>query len=162
MVARLPIPMDSLVYGSLMERIRISKRYGPPWFETVVHVKTDEHATSEKTKLLWSLALPKRNKVPKWNDKKSRLAYKRLYERFWKAAAIQHLGGKCIGCGIGDERLLCLNHKDGGGTSERGKVRPRKGYILYRDVAQGLRDDDVDLRCFNCNWLYEYERGRIR
>ena len=68
---------------------------------------------------------------------------------------INLLGGKCIICGTTDLRLLNLNHKNGGGTTDRGHR-----INVYRELRKGIRDkDDYDVRCFNCNILYDYERG---
>lgn len=36
------------------------------------------------------------------------------------------------------------------------------GSTLYTAIVKGRRSiADLDLRCANCNWIYEYERGRI-
>ncbi len=71
---------------------------------------------------------------------------------------LELLGGECIKCGITDIRLLQINHKNGGGFAERRKF----GYWkVIRDILKGGRDtSDIDLRCANCNILYEYECGR--
>ena len=65
------------------------------------------------------------------------------------------LGGKCVVCGVTDLRILTINHKNGGGTKDR-KARIK----VYRELRNGSRDKkDYDVRCFNCNILYDYERG---
>ncbi|MBA7562050.1 hypothetical protein ES708_03699 [subsurface metagenome] len=65
------------------------------------------------------------------------------------------LGGKCVICGLTDLRLLNLNHKNGGGTKDRGKR-----IKVYREILSGVRGkNEYDVRCFNCNILYDYERG---
>jgi len=80
--------------------------------------------------------------------------------RQWRARAALHdevismLGGKCVKCGTTDSRLLTINHKNGGGRRDGPSVQ------LYRAIARGKRKtDDLEVMCFNCNRLYEYERG---
>ena len=51
---------------------------------------------------------------------------------------VLELGGKCVNCGETDIRVLQINHING------------------RD------NPEVDVRCANCNILYEYERGNLR
>jgi hypothetical protein len=66
----------------------------------------------------------------------------------------------CVGCGLKDIRILVINHKDGNGNIER-----REGMVgksLYKAIVMGTRRiTDLDVRCHNCNVLYEYERGRL-
>jgi len=70
------------------------------------------------------------------------------------------MGGRCVGCKISDPRVLQLNHKNGGGTKER-KGEGWGGAQLVRAILHGSRAvDDLELRCANCNVLYEYEVGR--
>jgi predicted nucleic-acid-binding Zn-ribbon protein len=83
-----------------------------------------------------------------------------LKQHKYRIKAIELLGGKCVKCGNQDIRVLQINHKNGGGTKEFHKVNssPRKVY-------QGIIKDapirkNYDVRCANCNILYEYEVGR--
>lgn len=70
------------------------------------------------------------------------------------------LGGKCCRCGEDDPRVLQINHLKGGGTQER-KRAGLSGFSIIRDILMGRRGlDDLDLRCANCNIIYEYEVGR--
>lgn len=70
--------------------------------------------------------------------------------------AIDKLGGKCSQCGVLDKRLLQINHMNGGGIKE---LRPYP-HGFYRRIVNGKRKtEDLDIRCANCNILYEYERG---
>jgi len=81
------------------------------------------------------------------------------------------LGGKCVNCGETDVRVLTINHKNGRPLGYRqilmkeGINNSRKnaisGYWLYDKILKG--DDslsDIEIRCCNCNALYEYERGK--
>jgi hypothetical protein len=73
-----------------------------------------------------------------------------------KLAVIAMLGGKCVSCQETNPRVLQVNHKNGGGLKElRGQLN------FYTNILAGRRKiDDLDLRCANCNILYEYECGR--
>jgi len=77
---------------------------------------------------------------------------------------IEMLGGKCIKCGMADVRVLQINHLHGNRReAESGKKEfVRTGTMtFYWDVLKGRRKtDDLDLRCANCNILYEFETGR--
>ena len=72
--------------------------------------------------------------------------------------AILKLGGKCMNCGETNLRVLQLNHINGGGTPER---KRRNSYQISMDVLKEKRTD-IDVRCANCNIIYEYERGRYK
>ena len=62
------------------------------------------------------------------------------------------LGGACVVCGNIDIRVLQINHKN---------EKDRRGYSLVMAILAGRRGkDDLDLRCANCNLIYEYEKGR--
>ncbi len=78
-------------------------------------------------------------------------------ERHQKVAAL--LGGVCVKCGISDWRVLQVNHINGGGQKEQRRGRSEGRPHMYQDILTGRRStDDLDLRCANCNVLYEYER----
>ncbi len=80
----------------------------------------------------------------------------------WKAKllVLSMLGRKCVKCGITDPRVLGLNHKNPGGLKDRRRFRDQQ-HGLYRAILKGERDSaDLEIRCLNCNALYEYERGR--
>jgi uncharacterized C2H2 Zn-finger protein len=80
---------------------------------------------------------------------------KKDYYRKIRNAIFAYLGGKCVNCGITDSRLLCINHLKGGGTKEY-----KQGCKVYWEILAGKREGEFDLRCHNCNILYEYEVGR--
>ena len=62
----------------------------------------------------------------------------------------------CVGCGCLDVFVLTINHKNGGGRKDAGS-NPR---ALRLAILSGKRPvEDLDVRCHNCNILYEYERG---
>lgn len=79
---------------------------------------------------------------------------RRNYDKV-RTQVIQILGGVCKGCGISDIRLLQINHRNGGGTKDFG----HDPVNAYRDIVKGRRDrSEFDVRCANCNILYDYER----
>ena len=93
-----------------------------------------------------------RKEHPDYNKKKKREYYVKTRKK-----VIEILGGKCARCGIDDWRVLQINHLNGGGTKEFRNGHPEK---IYRAIINGDRaTDDLELRCANCNILYEYERG---
>lgn len=99
---------------------------------------------------------------PEYGQRKYRENISQFKERarisLWnvKSRAFLILGGKCACCGNDDIRVLQVNHKNGGGTQEK-----RHGAEMYKAIIDGIRlTDDLDLRCANCNLIYEYERGK--
>lgn len=92
------------------------------------------------------------------DQKDARHKYQVDYDHKAKKDVIALLGGKCSKCGMTDMHLLNINHKNGNGRKERGKHGTS---ILHQDILKGRREiDDLNLLCFNCNILYEYEVGR--
>lgn len=92
-------------------------------------------------------------------------AFRSYYERLRKKV-FDVLGRKCsnadckwqnddgsIGCT--DERLLQIDHRNGGGTKE---ARGKGGRCaMLRRVLE--HPDEYQVLCANCNWLKRLERG---
>ena len=58
---------------------------------------------------------------------------------------------RCSNCGCDDERVIEINHMNGGGKSELGEG-PQQ---FCREIVFGKRTiDDLDLRCKLCNELH--------
>lgn len=94
------------------------------------------------------------------NSEKGKIRKRRFFQNL-KVKILEKLGGaKCVKCGITDIRILTINHKNGGGTKERGITNSMKFWYAIRDGKRVT--EDLDVRCFNCNFLYEYERGRLK
>ncbi len=74
-----------------------------------------------------------------------------------KLAVVDYLGGQCVNCGNDDHKVLQINHIKGGGRKEY-KI---KNYSkVCKEILETKREGEFDLRCANCNVLYEYEVGR--
>lgn len=92
------------------------------------------------------------------NKEKRRLGGKKE-KNFIKFMTLQKISKKqipeCIKCGEKDIRILTVNHING---INGNKHLERTG--IYRKILNGKRTiDDLEVKCFNCNILYEYERG---
>lgn len=72
-------------------------------------------------------------------------------QTYLRFKALWKLGGKCVICGCSDYRVLQLNHI---GT----KDAPPTYKELLTIIKHGSKNHDV--RCANCNLIYEFERGR--
>lgn len=64
---------------------------------------------------------------------------------------------RCCVCGETNIYVLCINHKNGGGRKEFLKSSYRS--FLSSIISRNRSVSDLDIRCQNCNILYEYERG---
>lgn len=103
-------------------------------------------------------------------NKKVRLKFKererlRAWRKNWnyKIEALKIISNgkvECVKCGIKDIRILTINHKNNKGDNEK-----RRGINITQNIniVKGRRGvKDLEVRCFNCNILYEYERGRLK
>lgn len=104
--------------------------------------------------------------------KDNKKEYDRQYHNKWrstdlykkKVRTLQAISGLkipiCCKCGINDIRLLVINHVNGDGGKESLRINP---HLFRESILNGTREsDDLDIRCHNCNYLYEYERGRLK
>ncbi len=91
--------------------------------------------------------------------KKDRKSYR---GQFLKQKAFEKLGGAyCVKCKITDVRILTINHKSGKRKTKGSEKVDEGGKRLYRNILNGDEDlNNIEVRCYNCNILYEYERGR--
>lgn len=78
--------------------------------------------------------------------------------RQYRQIALRVIGGgvvACAECGCDDERLLEINHKDGGGGKE---MRAKTSHKFYRDIARLIRPcGDLNLLCRVCNAAHYLE-----
>ena len=95
-------------------------------------------------------------KDPVKRERKNQLDRNRTKEA--KRIIYQVLGGAaCKHCGITDERVLQLDHINGGGFKDR-KTNRSVVKILreYRDNLDALKDK-YQILCANCNWIKRHE-----
>ena len=80
------------------------------------------------------------------------------YRHMTRKRAIDMLGGKCVQCGEIDTRILQFNHLKGDGADDRRRYKPMQ---FVHAILNGKRTtEDLDIRCANCQLLYEFETGR--
>lgn len=118
----------------------------------------------------WRLKNPEKAQAAK-ERKNRRRRQNRQHERVLetiralriKTNLFQTLGGRCIKCGISDIRVLTINHINPV-IPARARIKTvGTGYRLYSNLLRGKGSlSELELRCFNCNTIYEYERGRLR
>ena len=72
-----------------------------------------------------------------------------------RAEILRLLGGKCRRCGFDDERVLQIDHVNGGGSAE---VRPGNRYQVILSRLNMGSTDYYQLLCANCNWIKKAER----
>ncbi len=82
----------------------------------------------------------------------------------YRLLIISRLGGKCIHCGITDQRVLQIDHINGHGREEFRKYKGNPD-AFYRSIFE-LSDNDLEenyqILCANCNWIKKYERNENR
>lgn len=76
--------------------------------------------------------------------------------RLRRQEAFRILGDVCSRCGFTDVRALQIDHKDGGGTSDR-KIHGTV-WVAY-DVPK--HPELYQLLCANCNWIKRVENGEM-
>jgi len=84
--------------------------------------------------------------------------YMREYNAEKRMAALNILGGKCVKCGFSDPRALQIDHINGGGHSERKKIRST---TIYSKIISNYNVEKYkyQLLCANCNWIKRYENN---
>lgn len=61
---------------------------------------------------------------------------------------------ECANCGCNDERILEINHVNGGGRKEMLR-NGGAGTIMWNEILyNGRKTDDLDIRCKPCNALH--------
>lgn len=73
-----------------------------------------------------------------------------------RKAAIEKLGGKCATCNIADERVLQIDHIDGGGNEER-SLKHR--VTIWNEIIKGATG--YQLLCANCHCIKSFENGEF-
>ena len=117
--------------------------------------RTDVRDRSEYTKEYLINHPERKNKMKDWRSLhgKDYERRQRVYARKRVLVMISHsIKPTCVRCGCDDERLLEINHKNGGGRQEFLK----QGNKLYWDIIMLRRTtDDLEILCRVCNaWHY--------
>lgn len=71
---------------------------------------------------------------------------------------------KCFKCGITDLRVLTLDHPNSDGNKSRTKVlgsQNRAGWPYYSWLRAHNYPEKLDVLCFNCHHILEYERREM-
>lgn len=88
------------------------------------------------------------------------LKRRNLWQFIYKFKALQIISGKriprCILCGERDIRLLTKNHR---GTPIKKLKKDRMSDLDIKILNGERKINDLEVRCYNCNILHEYERG---
>lgn len=75
-----------------------------------------------------------------------------------KEKVLDLLGRQSAWCGFDDERVLQLDHVNGGGNKERKELRCQ--YSVYRRVLD--YPSEYQILCANCNWIKRDENKETR
>ena len=128
------------------------RKYNQKYYESCT--KTWRQLHPEKVKESQRKYLKKHGKElnKRWRE------YKRLKNLELRHRIIELLGGKCAKCGIDDVRVLQIDHVNGSGNAERGRMCP---YSYYKCVLKSIEANEhkYQLLCANCNWIKRYETG---
>lgn len=63
----------------------------------------------------------------------------------------------CVRCGLSDTRLLAFDHIQGGGRSERKKLKGNKSTVIYYVHHPNEARQKLRVLCANCNWIVRDE-----
>lgn len=83
---------------------------------------------------------------------------KKYYDRS-KQSAIEHLGSKCVNCGITDPRVLQIDHVSGHLT---GFGKGNNWMARHKKIISTIPGVEYQLLCANCNWIKRYENDEER
>lgn len=70
--------------------------------------------------------------------------------RRMRVDVINRYGGKCVNCGFGDIRALCIDHVNGDGAKEK---RLLNNYSRLRRMWHGPKSKKYQILCCNCNTI---------
>lgn len=87
-------------------------------------------------------------------------ARSKVYNRRLRLEVVAALGGKCVSCGIADERVLQVDHVHGGGRKERRALKGQGG-IYHRHILANIASGQYQLLCANCNWIKRAENQEV-
>jgi hypothetical protein len=64
---------------------------------------------------------------------------------------------KCAMCGIGDMRVLTIDHINGGGEKHRKSINIKAGHEFYRWLKVNSYPNGYQVLCANCQWIKRIE-----
>jgi hypothetical protein len=87
---------------------------------------------------------------------------KRKQHELIKQQIFALLNNRCASCGFYDIRALCIDHKNGGGSLERLKLKGMYYKTILNNIINGSKK--YQLLCANCNLIkkIENQEGRKR
>lgn len=81
------------------------------------------------------------------------------WQRKRRGIVLERLGNRCVRCGLDDQRVLQVDHINGGGRKEKRELR---GSWDYFNGLTKLTDEELfakyQLLCANCNWIKRLEQ----
>jgi hypothetical protein len=90
--------------------------------------------------------------------------YNQSYYTKIRTKVINFFGGKCQKCGISDFRVLQIDHREGDGYKDRGRM----GYRKIRELISLIESNPEEVKkkyqllCANCNWIKRWENKEYR
>jgi hypothetical protein len=95
------------------------------------------------------------NKV--YGQRPERKAYNKAFMKARKDELFSHYGGYvCVKCGNTDERVLTIDHVNGGGNKHRKEIG-KGGYSFYLWLRQNGYPSGFQILCMNCQFIKRIE-----
>ena len=117
-----------------------------------------EHKEEIKTYMKkWRAENKERRREYYWNNRDKDLRGQKRYRRRIKAEVLTYYGGnklRCIKCGVGDLRVLSIDHIDGGGTR-----KGEWGTNFYLRLRKDGFPDGYQTLCMNCQKIKQHENN---
>ncbi len=104
----------------------------------------------------WRIKHPEYKKNLMMKEYKSKWSQIKYYQL--RDLVIKKYGGKCKECNVRDQRVLCIDHINGGGVGELRKVSSLK----YLRMVLADNSGKYQLLCHNCNWIKRWEKSEVR
>ncbi len=89
----------------------------------------------------------------------SRIKGSRAYHRDLRERLLKLYGNKCKQCDHKDSRVLCIDHVNGHGITDRKRFHPT---AFLKHVIQEVNSGTYQLLCANCNHIKRLEQGNGR
>ena len=144
----------------LRERDRQRYKENPDFFRE----KTRKWRKRNYKKWIKKNRKKEQRRLKEWSSLNKEKIIKTQQILYWKYKflTLQKISGqripKCIKCGEKDIRILTINHIDGISIKEK-KIKKHHLYLLIKNGKRNI--NDLEIRCYCCNYLFEYERGKL-